>query len=486
VEEIMKRALLFITLVGVVWLGGQVWVQDAQTPRTTPPAVSAGQQAPVPTPTVTGELSFAATGDSILLRPVSVYENDPAFEGMLKLVRSATVAFTNFEMSVFDTAKFEPTPQAEYGGLWVHGSPTQAKELKWLGFDMVSRANNHTTDYGVEGMLETNEILDALGIVHAGSGRTLGHARAPAYFQTAIGRIAMISTASSHSPSSRATYARPDIKGRPGLNPLRWNRELFVEPATFAKMKEVIDSVRTGPPPAQPPPPDEINMFGTRVKKGDKTRVQLVADERDINEILTQVRSARRQADFVFVTIHAHEPGNGVEPPADFLPGFARATIDAGADMFIGHGPHMLRGIEIYKGKPIFYSLANFFFHYQTLEPQAYDVFESRTKLDPLRATVADLYDAVPGWGTAFREDIWWESVIALSQFEAGRMKSIVLHPIELGHGLPRSQKGTPRLADRAVAQKIIERLARLSKPFGTNIRFVDGVGVIELPTATH
>jgi len=477
----MKRGVLFVSLIGAVLVGTRFFTQNAQSAQTTP----AAQQPPIVGPTVTGELSFAATGDSILLRPVSVYENEPSFAGLVKLIRESTVAFTNFEMSVFDTTKFEPTPQAEYGGLWVHGSPTQAKEVKWLGFDMVSRANNHTTDYGVEGMLETDKILDEVGLVHAGSGATLGHARAPAYFQTAVGRIAIISTASSHSPSSRATYARADIKGRPGLSPLRWNRQIFFDPETFAKVKAAADSFRAGPPPAQPPPPDEVNLFGTRIKKGDKNRVELVADERDVKDIVAQVRSARRQADFVFVTIHAHEPVNGVERPADFLPAFAHATIDAGADMFIGHGPHMLRGIEIYKGKPIFYSLGNFFFHYQTLEPQAYDVFES-TNLDPLRSTAADLYDAVPGWGTSFRQDFWWESVIAVSRFEAGRLKSVVLHPVDLGYGQPRPQIGTPRLAQPALARKIIERLDKLSKPFGVDIRFVDGLGMVEFPVATR
>ncbi len=481
----MKRVLSFVSLVGVVLFGGQAWVQEARNAPSRPAAPPVGEALPAG-PTVTGELSFAAAGDSILLRPVSVYEHEPAFAGMLKLVRESTVAFTNFEMSVFDLAKFRPTPQAEYGGLWVHGSPRQAKELQWLGFDVVSRANNHTTDYGVEGMLETNEILDQLGIVHAGSGATLGQARAPAYFQTAVGRVAMISTASSHSPSSRASNARPDIKGRPGLSPLRWSRELFLEPAAFTTVKNAMESVRTGPPPAQPGPADEVNVFGTRVRKGDKTRVQLIANQRDIDEILTEVKSARRQADFVFVTIHAHEPGNGVEPPPDFLPTFARAAIDAGADMFIGHGPHMLRGVEIYKGKPILYSLGNFFFQYRTLEPQAYDVYESRGTLDPFRSSIADLYSAVPGWGESFREDFWWESVIALSRFEAGRLKSLTLYPLDLGHGLPRGQSGTPRLANPELARKIIERMARLSKPFGTDIRFVDGVGVITLPGSTN
>ena len=57
--------------------------------------------------------------------------------------------------------------------------------------------------------------------------------------------------------------------------------------------------------------------------------------------------------------------------PADFIPIFARAVIDAGADVFVGHGPHVLRGIEIYKGKPIFYSLSNFIFQNETAAADA-------------------------------------------------------------------------------------------------------------------
>ena len=69
-------------------------------------------------------------------------------------------------------------------------------------------------------------------------------------------------------------------------------------------------------------------------------------------EILKSIRTAKQLSDFVIVTIHAHEPGNWSEQPADFLPKLAHAAIDAGADQFIGHGPHQVRGVEIYNGKP--------------------------------------------------------------------------------------------------------------------------------------
>jgi poly-gamma-glutamate capsule biosynthesis protein CapA/YwtB (metallophosphatase superfamily) len=445
---------------------------------TQPPQPSSAAPA-APITTLAGELSFAATGDSILLRPISVYENEPAFSGLLSLLRNATVAFTNFEMSVFDTRTFNPVPQAEYGGLWVHGSPSMAKELKWLGVDMVSRANNHTTDYGVDGMIETNGILDSLGIVHAGSGMTLGQARAPGYFQTAVGRVAMISTASSFSPMARAANPRPDIKGRPGLSSLRWTRVLHLDAPSYASLKNLAMSVNTNPN-APPLKDDEMNVFGMRVKAGDKNRTELVANEQDVKDILEWVKSARRQADLVFVTIHAHEPGNNSEIPADFLPPFARACIDAGADMFIAHGPHQLRGVEIYKQRPIFYSLANFFFHYQTLEPQAADVYET-FNLDSFRSTPGDLYDATKGRGLAFAEDIWWESVVAVVKFDRSNLKSVELHPIDLGTKLPRPQRGTPRLADAALSKKIIDRVARLSAPYGTRMRFTNNIGVVDI-----
>ena len=52
------------------------------------------------------------------MRPVSVYEDEPAFAGLVNLVRSATLAFTNYELNVFDTHEFQPIPQAEYGGIY--------------------------------------------------------------------------------------------------------------------------------------------------------------------------------------------------------------------------------------------------------------------------------------------------------------------------------------------------------------------------------
>ncbi len=433
--------------------------------------------------TLTGPLTVAAVGDSIALRPLSIYEKQPAFAGVRDLIQSADVGFTNFEFTVFDLHKFLPTPQAENGGLAVYAGPEQAKQLQWMGFNMVSRANNHATDLGVEGMEETDQILDSIGMVHAGTGQTLGDARAPAYLQTARGRIALISTASTFTPMSRAGAARFDMKGRPGVNALRTTRTVWLEPAAYDALKAAVANMHLQPAP-KPFTDTEMRAFGDHFKKGTTNRIEIDADQNDVQDILAQVRSARREADFVYVVIHAHEPSNQSETPPDFLPGFAHAAIDAGADMFITHGPHQLRGVEIYKGKPIFYSLGNFIFQYQTLDRLSADDYE-KDGLDMYRSTVGDFFDDVirNKKGLGFTEDVWWESAVAVVKFDHDRLQSIEMHPIDLGADRPPSQRGTPRLASPALAKKIVDRLIRLSAPFGTHMRDLNGVAVVDLGT---
>ncbi len=97
-------------------------------------------------------------------------------------------------------------------------------DLKRVGFDLLNRANNHTTDYGIEGILETSRLLDSLGLVRAGTRMTLSEATQAKYLETGKGRFALIGFASSFSPSTRAGEPRAEIEGRPGLNPLRVDR----------------------------------------------------------------------------------------------------------------------------------------------------------------------------------------------------------------------------------------------------------------------
>jgi poly-gamma-glutamate synthesis protein (capsule biosynthesis protein) len=102
-------------------------------------------------------------------------------------------------------------------------------------------------------------------------------------------------------------------------------------------------------------------------------------DANDLAAITASIKDAKEMADYVVVSIHSHEgaPGaNSLQEPAQFVREFAHAAIDAGADVFVGHGNHALRGIEIYKGKTIFYSLGNFIFENDLVVPQPTEFYQ--------------------------------------------------------------------------------------------------------------
>ena len=157
-----------------------------------------------------------------------------------------------------------------------------------------------------------------------------------------------------------------------------------------------------------------------------------------------------------------------------------RFRDELGVDVFIGHGPHRDKGIEIYNGKPIFYSIGDFILQNDTVLLQPSDAY-SRYGLDWWEATPADYYDARSGKQTRGQDvgAVYWQSIVALANWEAGRLKTIELHPIDLGMGLPMGQRGRPVMAQGAVAREILERFQSMSKPFGTTIEIADGLGVI-------
>ena len=143
---------------------------------------------------------------------------DARVRTVAKLIHDADSAFGNFEGTAIDLARTPAVPQAEFGGVWIIGAPSVAQDLKSIGFDVMSRANNHATDWGLEGMRQTSRELDAAGIVHAGVGEHRAAARAARYFDTDKGRVALISIASTFTPLSRSAPPVGEAPGRPGVN----------------------------------------------------------------------------------------------------------------------------------------------------------------------------------------------------------------------------------------------------------------------------
>jgi poly-gamma-glutamate synthesis protein (capsule biosynthesis protein) len=198
-------------------------------------------------------------------------------------------------------------------------------------------------------------------------------------------------------------------------------------------------------------------------------------NEEDAQRILQSIRDARKRADLVIVYEHNHvfdkpfqtimleELPERLAPP-EWLKKWTHAEVDAGADVIVMHGAPLLHGVEIYHGRPIFFDLGNFIF-------QA-----------PPTAILLD-------------EPIVWESVVAYVDFQGRNLQSIRFRPIaqnKIGQGQADTQdehtnnlflqtRGLPTPATGEQARYILERLADLSRPFGTTIVVKNDTAEIKL-----
>ena len=445
--------------------------------------------------------TLAAVGDSIITRQVQHFESDPAFMALVKQIRGADAAATNLEINLFRLRDFKGYPQVENGGAYELGPPEAAADLKWMGFDLFNYANNHTGDFGMEGMVETMKLLESHNLVYGGAGMTAGEAAQARYFDTPRGRFAFIGMATSFTPASRAGDPRPEIKGRPGLNALRIERSRQLAPEQMAELRKFVKTVGAGGGSgregagagkggdAENRP---IRFESTLFVPGPENKEIYTVNAIDEERILRAIRNAARQADHVVVFSHSHDlAGASEEAPAPaHLREFIKKALDAGADTFLSSGPHILRGIEIYQGKPIFYSLGDFFMQNETIEPVPTDMFES-VGLGPT-ALANDFYNArskpdpATGFPTAYHpaNPAVWESVVAVSEFKGRAVTAIKFYPVDLGFRVPRPHQGTPRLAEPELGRKILERLAKMSDIYGTKISLENGIGVWRAPGA--
>jgi len=434
-------------------------------------SLHAAPQAPASGSTFT----MALTGDSIITRRLSVYQEAP-FLQTIDLVRGADVAFTNLEMLFHD---YEPYPMNESGGTYMRAEPALVKEIVWAGFDIVSRANNHQGDYGALGMRLTTKYVAEAGLVQAGVGESLTEAREAKFLETPKARVALISVASTFPDHARAGRTRGDMPARPGLSPLRFTTTYVVSRERLEALRATMKDLGLRAPDSG----DSLQMLRNRFVVGDPPGVRTEPLKDDLDEIAAVVSGASRLADHVIVSFHGHE-GRGPDRsrPADFLVTFAHAAIDAGAHLVVGSGPHVLRGIEIYKGKPILYSLGDFVFQNETLLRLPSENYEPY-HLGP-EAQVADFnaarYDNDKTGFPADREI--WESVVAIAKWQGDRLAGLELHPITLGFGRPAAERGRPMLAPPDLARKILDDLVTRSKPFGTTIATENGIGRVALP----
>ena len=418
---------------------------------------------------------FALTGDAIINRRLSTFRA-PGVNDMFELIRGADVAFTNFETLIHD---FTLAGAQQSGGTYMGSPRFITEELAWAGFDLLSLANNHANDYGVDGIRSTVAALAQTDFVYSGVGENLALARKPGYLDTPKGRVALISTSSTFPAPIVAGAQRKDMPGRPGLNPLRHTVTYTVPQATYDTLATLRGPVSSNMGESAS---NTLSFGGAEYVVGDEIKVNSKANKTDLEELQASVRDADQQADWVVVSIHAHEAANPKDKwmPAEFVVEFAHAMIDAGADMVVGHGPHILRGIEVYKGKPIFYSLANFIFENDLVELQPADNYEKTGLTNG--SLPSDYFSKRSKNDTVgFPADRkYWQSVIAQVVYDNERsLQEVRLHPVSMGFGQPRSKRGQPYPAPAAEADQIFTDLAEACAPFGTTVTYKNGVGTL-------
>lgn len=447
-----------------------------------------------------GDLTMALAGDAMITRPLTPFREE-RFLKVRDLLHSADARFANGE-ATFNNYEDWPMASTYYSRTYMRSDPRLIKDLQWFGINMLSCANNHTGDFCQEGVLTNIRNLDEAEMVHAGSGSNYAEAVAPAYLETSNGRVGLIAATSSSPPYNRAGKQREDMKGRPGSNLIRWINEWTVDREAYDALNRIARQFAW-----DEPKPDVNRIFfrdfgmdekrgadavhlrdrndlavyatdpGARFVLGDSFERHTKINQPDLRRNVQSVRDAHKMSEWVIYSIHNHEGGKSVDEPSEHIQLLARAVIDAGADAFVGHGPHRIRGIEIYKGRPIFYSVGNLIAENDTvlLEPEgAYE----NLGLGP-ESTVADTYDARFSFGERSESGPDWLSFLPLVSFKNGALYEIRLYPIEMGSGLPRYIAGRPMMSEGQIAAQTLKSLQELSAPFGTKIEIDQNIGVI-------
>jgi len=365
-----------------------------------------------------GDIIITCVGDMIFNEQISRLR-EPDRRQLLRIMQEADIAYGNLEFSI----NGHPELQRPF---YNFRAPLDfAWEVAAIGINLVSMANNHALDFGPEGLADCLKALDHASITHAGAG---------------------LSLAAAHEPGTMGVQSQ-----KTGFALLSYMR--------YWTMK--YRSRDAGSPSLATIDPAEILVAG---EQGKVEAVEgLLAG--DVSRMEDDIVMAKRHSDIVMVALHNHDLSHhrayGIQdttPPNDQV--MYRRAIDAGADMVIGSGPHVLRAIEFYKGKPIFFSLSNFIYQYRTPDKIPVDLIHQRDG-EIARPTNVSVWD---------RRDPpqIFEGVMLRLTVNRETLKRIELIPFTIDDEGP--LYGVPRLAGDKRGKEIIDTLRRLSLPAGTKI----------------
>lgn len=430
-------------------------------------------------------MSFTASGDSLIVKHVPEYY--PGFEEIRDYICRAEAKITNLETTLTDGDCFASSFS---GGTWVTASEDILEDLKKYGFNLYGWANNHTMDYSYAGLLSTQKALHKAELVNAGAGKNLFEASRPGIIELPSARVGLISICSTFDPSARAGKQSQSLPGRPGLNPLRFQTIYRINKPHMDAIKEIAAktyangrndlSVKYGF--KLPVPEGKFELDSLLFEESDREGRYTKCNPVDLDRTVATIKDALKTVDYVVVMVHSHEIKADTNEEADyFLEEFARACIDAGACAVLGGGTHQLKGIEIYQGKPIFYSLGNFIFQNEYVKVLPPDFMEKHHFPDTYTASEGICARTASATGVSMHADLNnFRSVIPYFEMEDDTCVKIEMLPITLGRDKPMNFRDIPYHADEKEAQEIVEYLTRVSSTYGTKFELKDGKIVIK------
>jgi len=373
-----------------------------------------------------GDIIVTAVGDMIFNREISGYQ-EPEYQNLYRIMQDAHIAYGNLEMSINEQ------PDKQRGTYDFRREREFAWEIAKIGINMVSLGNNHQLDYGPEGLKDCMTFLKRSGIGYAGAGKNLQQARAPFRRQIYITKLALLSHYS-------AGWQICPPKDGPVIS-------------TVYAPKILLE------------------------QEDGSTKAIHAPVEDEVKAMEDSIVLAKRHADIVMVHFHVHwvehARAYGIPDtvPPHQTPVFHRA-IDAGADIVLGNGPHVLRGIEIYKGKPILFSQGNFIYQWKTphkIPPIVYS--RDQESLSGYEGIDPSLRGQDP------KEEA--ETYLARFTIRKKTVTRVELIPVTLH--VQGERMGSPRLADDKRGKEIIGLLQKLSEKYSTKIAHKDWYGVIDL-----
>ncbi len=425
-----------------------------------------------------------ATGDSMITRRLPLEGEYEGFSEVRNFIMQGDFRYGNLETTVHN---FESCGGAQSGGSWLCSPPGVIDDLRKFGMNVLCTANNHALDYSYGGLIKTLEYLEKADMPYAGTGRSLADASRPVYIDTVSGRYALIGCCMTFNPEAMAGEQTASLPGRPGLNGIRVNKTYHLPPADLEQLKRIAGDLGINTK-------DEIiraEGYLPQLKEGQQPFGQLMFEAAEKAEIISKcnpadlkrvtdaIAEARFMADYVVVSMHNHELAGKTKETIDPVSiEFSKACIDAGADAVIGTGPHLLRGMEIYNGKPIFYCLGDFIIQLETILRAPDGMFAKQKLNGNDRLDVLFNNRSNNGQRGLCYDPIMYKSVIPYWEVENGELVKLVFMPIEEQFALPRSRAGWPQ---KNTSLEIIEHFAEMSKPCGVDIKIENGLGVVQL-----